>query len=124
RFERRISPQQTNRFCFQSIIGGLCFEPPHRALNSKVVLDKSDIAKEMGVFAFRPDLVVLALHKWTGLLRNLQSATIYATQVASLNDADEIQYGTDLYKQAVTALISEKATDPVAVKFLEGFWSS
>ncbi|MDQ2843965.1 MAG: hypothetical protein M3Y72_23585, partial [Acidobacteriota bacterium] len=41
RFERRISPQQTNRFCFQSIIGGLCFEPPHRALNSKVVLDKS-----------------------------------------------------------------------------------
>ncbi|MDQ2774715.1 MAG: hypothetical protein M3Y57_07300, partial [Acidobacteriota bacterium] len=47
RFERRISPQQTNRFCFQSIIGGLCFEPPHRALNSKVVLDKSDSYSEL-----------------------------------------------------------------------------
>ena len=38
----------------------------------------------------------------------MQSSTLYATQVASLNDVKETKYGTDLYKDAVKALVAEK----------------
>lgn len=80
----------------------------------------SEVAREMGVFDFEPEQIVWHYTNGAGFLGILQSATIYATQVASLNDAQETKYGTDLYKEAVKALIAKKASDPTAVKFLEG----
>jgi hypothetical protein len=56
----------------------------------------SDIAKEMGVFDFQPEQIVWHYTNGAGLVGILQSATLYATQVASLNDVRETKYGTDL----------------------------
>jgi hypothetical protein len=78
----------------------------------------SDIAREMGVFDFKPDQIVWHYTNGEGFLGIIQSATLYATQVASLNDVRETKYGTDLYKDAVKALLKEKADDPDAVTFL------
>jgi hypothetical protein len=78
----------------------------------------SDVAKDMGIFDFQPDQIVWHYTNGTGFLGILQSATLYATQVASLNDVRETKYGTDLYKDAVKALLAGKAGDPVAVNFL------
>jgi hypothetical protein len=55
--------------------------------------------------------------KAAGFLEILQSATLHATQVTSLNDVRERKYGTDLYRDAVKAFLAEKADDPVAVNF-------
>ena len=72
----------------------------------------------MGVFDFQPDQIVWHYTNGAGFLGILQSATLYATQVASLNDVRETKYATDLYKDAVKGLLKEKADDPDAVTFL------
>jgi len=78
----------------------------------------SDVAKELGVFAFDAEDIVWHYTNGPGFLGILQSATIYATQVASLNDANETKYATDLYKEAIKQLIDESAADAEAVTFL------
>jgi len=80
----------------------------------------SDVAQRLGVFDFNGEQIVWHYTDGAGLLGILQSATIYATQVASLNDANETKYATDLYKQAVKELITESAGDEEAVAFLTG----
>jgi hypothetical protein len=79
----------------------------------------SDIAKEMGVFEFKGDDVVWHYTNGAGFLGILQSSTIYATQVASLNDTTETKYASDMYKTAVSDLIKEQEADPEAVAFLK-----
>lgn len=53
-----------------------------------------------------------------GLLGILQSATLFATQVAFLNDNRETRYATDLYKAAIEEVITERSGDDDAVRFL------
>lgn len=78
----------------------------------------SDIATEMGVFNFKQDDIVWHYTDGPGFLGILQSATIYATQVASLNDTAETKYAADIYKVAVSELIKEQGIDAEAVAFL------
>jgi hypothetical protein len=59
----------------------------------------SDIAKEMGVFDFQPDQIVWHYTNGAAFLGILQSATLYATQVASLKDIRKTKYRTDLYRK-------------------------
>jgi hypothetical protein len=80
----------------------------------------SDVAREMGVFDFEGEQIIWHYTNGPGLLGILQSSTLYATQVASLSDARETKYATDLYKEAVKELIAEKKDDAVAVTFLNG----
>jgi len=79
----------------------------------------SEVAQRLGVFDFKPDQIVWHYTDGPGFLGILQSSTIYATQVASLNDANETKYATDLYKDAVKQMIKESAPDPDAVAFLQ-----
>ncbi len=53
-----------------------------------------------------------------GFLGIVQSSSIYATQVASLNDRNETKYATDLYKLSLQKLIEEKKDDEIARNFL------
>jgi hypothetical protein len=78
----------------------------------------SDVATEMGVFDFNGDQVVWHYTNGPGFLGILQSATVFATQVASLSDTRETKYATELYKEAVTDLIAERHDDKEAVAFL------
>lgn len=76
------------------------------------------VALEMGVFDFSGEQIIWHYTNGAGFLGILQSATIYATQVVSLNDTTETKYATDLFKHVVRELISEKAQDDEAVAFL------
>lgn len=76
------------------------------------------IAQEMGVFQYQPDEIVWHYTDGLGFLGILQSSTIYATQVSSLNDRNETKYATDLYRASVEALLAEKKQDQVATAFL------
>jgi hypothetical protein len=78
----------------------------------------SDIATEMGVFDFKGEDVVWHYTNGTGFLGILQSATIHAAQVSSLNDTTETKYASDIYKKAVSELIDERVGDAEAVAFL------
>jgi hypothetical protein len=75
------------------------------------------VAQELGVFNFDPEQIVWHYTDGAGFLGILQSASVYATQVASLNDANETKYATDLYKDVVNELITESKDDVEAVAF-------
>ncbi len=77
----------------------------------------NDVANRIGVFDFAPDQIVWHYTDGPGFLGILQSSTLFATQVSSLNDPDETKYATDLYKEVVKQLIAESADDPHAVAF-------
>src|SRR6266481_7399641 len=76
-------------------------------------------AKEIGLFAYKPDDIVWHYTDGSGFLGIVQSASIYATQVASLNDKNETKYATDLFKTSIENLIEEKKGDTVARTFLQ-----
>src|ERR1700721_2008634 len=76
-------------------------------------------AQEVGLFAYEPDDIVWHYTDGSGFLGIVQSASIHATQVASLNDRNETQYASDLFKAAIEKLIEEKKEDVVARTFLQ-----
>jgi hypothetical protein len=78
----------------------------------------SAIAQEMGVFGFDPEEIVWHYTTGEGLLGIIESGTIFATQVACLNDKSEIRYATELYRSAINHLIAEKEGETVARTFL------
>ena len=78
----------------------------------------TNIAQEIGVLDYKPDDIIWHYTNGEGLLGILQSSTLYATQVAALNDAKETEYATDLFKDAINQVISEKAGDENAIAFL------
>jgi len=78
----------------------------------------SNIATEMGVFDFKGDDIVWHYTNGDGFLGILQSGTVHATQVSSLNDKSETKYATDIYKMAAADLIKENQGDAQAVAFL------
>lgn len=88
--------------------------------NDKYRLFVNDLANRIGVFDFAPDQIVWHYTDGSGLLGIFQSATLFATQVASLNDPDETKYATDLYKEVVQQVMSEKVDDPDAATFFMG----
>lgn len=59
------------------------------------------VAQELGVFDFAQDQIIWHYTSDRGLLGILQSATLFATQVAFLNDERETRYATDLFAAAV-----------------------
>jgi hypothetical protein len=69
----------------------------------------SKIAGEVGVFDLKGQDIVWHYTNGEGFLGILQSSTLFATQVAALNDSKETEYATDLFKQAVKQVISEKS---------------
>lgn len=85
--------------------------------NEKYRLFVNDLANRIGVFDFAPDQVVWHYTDGAGILGILQSSTLYATQVSSLNDPNETKYATDLYKEVVKQVIAESSDDHDAVAF-------
>ena len=79
----------------------------------------SEVAQQMGVFDFQPEQIVWHYTNGAGFLGIIESATIRATQVASLNDKGETKYATDLYKEAIHEVLKDKADDAEAVGFLK-----
>jgi hypothetical protein len=78
-----------------------------------------NIATELGLFVDpKSQEIVWHYTDGAGFLGILQSSTLYATQVAALNDSKETEYATDLFKQAVKKVIVEKTGDSKAVGFL------
>jgi hypothetical protein len=75
-------------------------------------------AREFGAFAYEPNQIVWHYTNGPGFLGILETASIFVTQVASLNDSKEIRYASDLFKWAVKKLIEEKADDAAATSFL------
>lgn len=78
----------------------------------------SKMALELGVFDLKGQEIVWHYTNGEGFLGILQSSTLFATQVAALNDSKETEYATDLFKQAVKQLIAEKSSDSDAAAFL------
>jgi hypothetical protein len=79
----------------------------------------SKLATELGVFDLKGQEIVWHYTNGDGFLGILQSSSLFATQVAALNDSKETEYATDLFKQAVERVIAEKGDDSDAVAFLE-----
>jgi len=75
-------------------------------------------AIEIGVFDFKPEDIVWHYTDGPGFLGIIQSSSLHATQVSSLNDSHETKYATDLFKTAIQKLIEEKAEDVTARTFL------
>jgi hypothetical protein len=78
----------------------------------------NDIAIELGVFDFQGDQIVWHYTDGNGFLGIIQTGTLFATQVASLNDSKETKYATDLFKTALNEIIVERKDDVEAVAFL------
>jgi hypothetical protein len=76
------------------------------------------MAVELGVFDLKGQEIVWHYTNGEGFLGILQSSTLFAAQVAALNDSKETEYATDLFKQAVRQVIAEKSADNDAVTFL------
>jgi hypothetical protein len=76
-------------------------------------------AGEMACFDYKPDDIVWHYTNGEGFLGILQSATIHATQVASLNDRRETKYATDYFKTSIQKLLESKKDDIVARDFLQ-----
>ena len=76
-------------------------------------------AQDLGLFDYEPETIVWHYTNGPGFLGILQSATIHATQVASLNDSNETKYATDLFKHSIKQVMEEKKDDPTAKSFLE-----
>ena len=87
--------------------------------NEKYRQFASKIAQELGVLDVPRDQIIWHYRDGAGFLGILQSAAIYATQVAALNDSRETKYASDLFRDAIRALISERQDDPGGVQFLE-----
>jgi len=79
----------------------------------------SKLANELGVFDLKGQEIVWHYTNGEGFLGILQSSTLFATQVAALNDSKETEYATDLFKEAVKQVIAEKGDDRDGVAFLE-----
>jgi len=75
-------------------------------------------ANEIGVFNFEPEQIVWHYTNGEGFLGIVESGSIYATQVASLNDRNETKYATGLFRMSLERLIEEKKDDEPARTFL------
>jgi hypothetical protein len=78
----------------------------------------NDVATELGVYASGKDKVVWHYTNGEGLLGILQTSTLYATQIASLNDSNETTYATELFVSAVQQVLADRAGNADAVAFL------
>ena len=76
------------------------------------------VAQDLGVFDFAPDQIIWHYTNDRGLLGIIQSATLFATQVAFLNDDRETRYATELFATALQETIQEQSGDEDAVRFL------
>ena len=79
----------------------------------------SRVAQDLGVFEREPEQLVWHYTNASGFLGILQSATLYATQVAALNDSNETRYATRLFNAAIKDLIVETDNDTDGVSFLK-----
>lgn len=75
------------------------------------------IARRLGTVDYSSDEIVYHYTDGPGFLGILQSGSIFATQVASLNDKSETKYATDLFKASISKVL-EKQTDGVSRAFL------
>ena len=78
-----------------------------------------DLAIELGVFDLRGIETVWHYTDGNGFLGILQSGRLYATQVSALNDSKETRYATDLFREEIKRVISERAQEPEIVKFYQ-----
>jgi Protein of unknown function (DUF2971) len=76
------------------------------------------LAIQLGIFEVDQSRLIWHYTSGAGLLGILQSATLFATQVSALNDAKETNFATELYREAISALIGENQAEPTSVHFL------
>jgi hypothetical protein len=86
--------------------------------NEKYRVFVSEKAKEIGVFDFKPEDIVWHYTDGPGFLGIIESSSIHATQVASLNDRTETKYATDLFKASIQQLLEEMKDKETARTFL------
>jgi hypothetical protein len=79
----------------------------------------SEKAIELGCFDFGAEDIVWHYTNGEGFLGIMESCSLHATQVASLNDSKETKYATELFRVAAQKLLSEQEKDTAAQQFLE-----
>jgi DUF2971 family protein len=93
--------------------------PVTEAENEKYRAFVSAKATEIGLFDFKLDDIVWHYTDGPGFLGIIQSCSLHATQVASLNDSAETKFATDLFKTAIQKLAEEKKDDETSRNFLQ-----
>lgn len=78
----------------------------------------AQVARDCGCFEFKRDEILWHYTSADGFLGILQSSSLYATQVSSLNDANETIYASKIFCDAVEVLIGEKEGDSTERLFL------
>jgi hypothetical protein len=78
----------------------------------------SKLAQDLGCFNFKPDDIVWHYTNGEGFLGILQSSTIYATQISSLNDSNETKHAATLFQASIEKLIEEHQDNATARDFL------
>jgi hypothetical protein len=74
--------------------------------------------KELGCLAYDREAIVWHYTTGPGFVGIVESGSLYATQVACLNDSTEIRYALKLYRDALTELREKNAQDTDAQEFL------
>ncbi|HEY4045520.1 MAG TPA: DUF2971 domain-containing protein [Acidobacteriaceae bacterium] len=69
-------------------------------------------------FDFDPDITLWHYTNGAGLLGILQSAQIYATQVACLNDSTETTYAQKLFRDAISEVKKKHSKDETVLAYL------
>jgi hypothetical protein len=96
-------------------ISGMPVTPEENEKYRKFVSEK---AQEVGLFDYKGEDIIWHYTDGPSFLGILQSSSIYATQVSSLNDRNETKYATDLFKKSLGQVLEEKKDDEVARTFL------
>ncbi len=76
-------------------------------------------AQELGCLDYQPEDIVWHYTDGPGFLGIIESSTIFATQVASLNDRNETKYAADLFKVSIRQVMEENKDSAAAQRFLE-----
>jgi hypothetical protein len=77
-----------------------------------------DQVKALGCVPIDPEATLWHYTNGAGFIGIVESGTIYATQVACLNDSTEIRYATKLYRDAVIELQRAEHDNEVSNQFL------
>lgn len=76
--------------------------------------------RELKCLDVSPETIIWHYTTGNGLLGIIESGTLYASQVACLNDSSEIRYGGWLYRQALVDLLAQEQLSPEESDFIDG----
>jgi hypothetical protein len=83
-----------------------------------------DQLRDLGCYDYDPDATIWHYTKGPGLIGIIGSGTLRATDVYCLNDSTEVQYGQNLYREALRYLQEKSKEDEAVRNFLNIYLSA